>query len=154
VRSRELAHRGRREVAHVGRLGYFFGPGCATRTSLECAPASITPSLARLARHETGAHRAIVERVGKRYQKHALMVRHVGAYDRNLLAFRQTGFRVIERFVETVGSPATLPREAVKICSAAPGSTIAASAVAYGAITKSSLRPRLSPSPGTPKLEY
>ena len=34
------------------------------------------------------------------------------------------------------------------------GSTIAARAVAYGAITAFSLRPRLNPRPGTPKFEY
>ncbi len=41
-----------------------------------------------------------------------------------------------------------------KFSSAATGSTMAANAVAYGATTRSSDRPRFRPRPLTPKLEY
>ena len=82
------------------------------------------------------------------------MVRHEGANDDALLILRHTLRRVVDRLVETVARRARLLRKTVQVPSAARGATIAASIVAYGATTRSSLKPRLRPRPGTPNGPY
>ena len=89
------------------------------------------------------------EDVGDRDQGHPLVVRHVGADDRDGLALRETRRGVVERLVEAVAAaPAGGGQAREKFRTAARGSTIAASAVAYGATTTSSLRPRFRPEAG------
>ena len=53
---------------------------------------------------KAGAHRAVVKRVGERDDRHALMVRHVGAHDGHRLALRETGRRVVERLIPAVST--------------------------------------------------
>ena len=63
--------------------------------------------------------------------------------------------RVVERFVPAVtAARRRAPARRAKLRAAACGSIIAASAVAYGAMTVLSPRPRLKPEIGMPKLEY
>ena len=50
------------------------------------------------------AHRAVQQRVGDGDDGHALMVRHVGAHDRDVCALRQPARRVVERLVEAVAA--------------------------------------------------
>ena len=100
------------------------------------------------------AHGAAVQRVRDRDDRHALVVRHVHAHHLARLAGRQPLRRVVHRLVEPVLAVATRAARARKLRTASCGSNIAASAVAYGATTTSSPRPRRRPSPGTPKFEY
>ena len=71
------------------------------------------------------------------------------------LPARDAAGRVVDRLVEAVA-----PRRAQsaarrrRLLHAASASTISASAVAYGAMTRSSARPRLKPRPGTPNAWY
>jgi len=51
------------------------------------------------------AHHAVENRVGDRNDRHALMVRHEGANERESLTFRQPAGREVHRFVKAVTPP-------------------------------------------------
>ena len=51
---------------------------------------------------KAGSHRALVKRIGECDQCHALVVRHVGVHDRDLLAVRETGRRVVEGLIPAI----------------------------------------------------
>ncbi len=93
------------------------------------------------------------QNIGEGDDRHALMVRHVGAHDGDGMPSGRRWWcnRVPHRSRTTECREGS---ESRKIVRGRGRFIIAASAVAYGAMTISSLRPRLSPSPGTPKLEY
>ena len=48
------------------------------------------------------SHLAVMQRVGKRHDGHALMMGHIGAHDFELRALRQAGRGVIDRFVPAI----------------------------------------------------
>ena len=132
VRRIEAAPRRRHELADVGDrphlLGARPGDGDASRRPL------LEQELGRLDHRlgvEAGAHRPVVEGVGDRDQRHALVVRHVGPHDRDRLVLGQTRRGVVERLVPAETAAARpRRRDAAKFRTAACGSTIAASAVA------------------------
>ena len=71
---------------------------------------------------EPRPHRAVEKRVGDGDDRHALMMRHEGAHDRDGLAFRHAGRRVVERLVEAVaaaraerGEPVEVARRGLRI---------------------------------------
>jgi len=66
-------------------------------------------------RVETVLHRSVVQDIRDRDQRHALMMRHVGANDRDVLALRQPRRGVIERFVVAERSASTRRGEASEI---------------------------------------
>ena len=102
---------------------------------------------------ETAPHHPIVQDIRDRDQRHALVMRHIGPHDGDVFSFGHPCAGVIQCLIEPVGPLPPASASRAKSCVAA-GSIMAASAAAYGATTTSSLRPRLSPRPGTPKLEY
>ena len=142
---------------------------CGTRATepvavrRHCAHRSISGSIARFAgraRHallqqqqgrlelrigfEAALHRPIEQYMRGGEQAHALVVGHERTHDRARLAGRQARRRVVDRFVETVrpsASPGAPYRAGCRPLRAA--TTVSASALAYGAITRSSARPRL-----------
>ena len=100
-------------------------------------------------------HEPIVEDVAESHQRHPLVMGHVTLDDGDRCSFREPTRRVVERFSEAVSAARAGFGQALRGCAPRqPGRIIAASAVAYGATTMSSLRPRFRPRPGTPKLEY
>ena len=104
---------------------------------------------------EAGAHRTVFQNIGQRHQGHALMVRHVTRARRLRPGLREpaSSCNPALRRSRSVPCPPALAMR-LKFSSAAEGKIMAASAVAYGEMTMSSLRPRFSPKPGTPKPEY
>ena len=56
---------------------------------------------------KAGTHRAVLERVGDRYQRHSLMVRHVGADDRHLAALRDARRGIVQRLIPAIPAAAT-----------------------------------------------
>ena len=100
-----MARGGRHKIAHLRCGGYFLGSG--PRHQYIPRRALLQEKFCRLHNRcgvKAAAHRAIIQRIGERDQKHALMVRHVGANDGDVLSFRQAGARVIERLVEAIVS--------------------------------------------------
>ena len=59
-----------------------------------------------------------------------------------------------ETLRDTISTLDAMSPDLIVIRHAASGATIRARALAYGATTRSSARPRLSPSPGTPNARY
>ena len=111
-------------------------------------------------------HPIAEQRVGQRHERHALVMRHVGAARRAAGVPRGRGWSAVGlRLGAAVACSRsrrrtrTRPRGRRRPAGAgsprlAAGSIITASAVAYGATTSSSPRPRFSPSPGTPNALY
>ena len=60
---------------------------------------------------EALAHAAVEQHVGERDERHALVVRHVGADHRDARALGEARARVVERLVEAVRAPAARARE-------------------------------------------
>ena len=96
-----------------------------------CAPAGGARSPGRSARRGTAP--ASCRRGARRRwrPRHALVVRHEGPHDGELLALGQARRRVVERLVEAVAAASAPTRgEPGEIARRGPGSTIVASAVA------------------------
>ncbi len=77
-------------------LGTRMGDGDIARRAL------LQQELARLDHRlgvEASAHHPVEQGVGESHDRHALVVRHVGAHDRLLPAFGQAGRREVDRLV-------------------------------------------------------
>ena len=77
---------------------------------------------------KTGSHYAIKQRIRDGNDRHALVVRHEGTHDCNMLTFGHAARRVIKGFVKAVTALRACAGETDEILSG--GSTMAASAVA------------------------
>ena len=104
VRRGEAPHHRPDEVADVGRRLDLLGPWPGDRDVPRCPlleqqVGGFHDGLSVKAR----PHGAVMQHVRYRDQGHALVVRHVGAHEAGGFAFRQTGGRVVERLVESVG---------------------------------------------------
>ena len=75
------------------------------------------------------------------------MVRHIRTDNGHIFTLGHPAARVIQGFKVPVDSLPPASARRAKFSVEAEGSIIAASAVAYGAMTMSSLSPRLRPSP-------
>ena len=145
--------RSRTSAGALDLLGARPGHDDTSRGIRSCSSSSVASTIGSAWNRSTIS--VVVEHVAERDQRHPLVVRHVALDDRDRRALRETARGVVERLAEPVpaGGPG-LASSRRSSATAAFGSTIAASAVAYGATTTSSLSPRFSPRPGTPKLEY
>src|ERR1700741_336118 len=64
---------------------------------------------------EAASHHSIAQGVRKCHERHSLMVRHKSTHDLDIHAFWKPAARIVERFVETVGSQAACARESCKV---------------------------------------
>ena len=105
---------------------------------------------------EPADHQVAVDRVGERDERHAGVMREERGHRRAGAADAAAGaIGVVDRLEESVVAEQPVGGEPAEILRASsPGSIITASAVAYGATTSSSPRPRFRPSPGTPNALY
>ena len=86
--------------------GYLFGPRPCNQHVARCALLQQQfGSLHHRLCMETSAHRAIVQHVRDRDQRHSLMVGEVSAHDGDGFAFGQACTCVIKSFVETIRAP-------------------------------------------------
>ena len=79
---------------------------------------------------EARAHRAVMQRVGDGDENHRLVMRHIGAHDGDLGAFRKARARVVERLIPAVGAARAEAGHALKVARRGRGSIMEASPLA------------------------
>ena len=118
VRRMEPANGRRSALANVGFRLDLFGP--RTRDGDIARRPLLQQQLGRLDDGfgvKSRAHRAAVQRVGDRHQRHALVMRHVRAHDGDALAFGHARRRIVQRFVPAEMTEAACceqPREVLR----------------------------------------
>ena len=105
---------------------------------------------------ESLLHRRPVQDVVEREQAHALVVSHPGPQHDRRPCDARAGARACSRWIRSSRTGRSCPRcrRRSRFSSTACGAIGAARIEAYGATTRSSARPRLRPSPGTPNARY